>query len=1027
MDDISGKYNKIRSNVVNRDMLTTNNATLIENKSKIEDIAPSKFSYVCNLIINAVISIISFITPLKLRFKTSPVIDASNIGNGFYLPCPLNKHIKSTRYRVDALAQNRINHDMKVSYTDHKDSAMYNSQVKHLVVHAFEKSYDLAKKNSKEDFVLIIDILGYNEYPELIDNNQLTYDEFINLFYAEVHNQQNLFQALDNSINFQIYVNFPEEANSKRTNLAINQANASYNSISNDVYVSNIKQYIQSYKNICERSIRETEGRNIVSDNQINIDHIQPKYIINVDDSEFPKHLKEDSDFFDNLDASTKQLLTDLQQVKLHADKFSDIEIFDKYIKLFYLLPDLQPFFKEKQLKNGNYELKLDYYFSITIKNKEIIKFLSSNIEDKIDMLIRSIAHKKVRFIPNKKNYQSEIKINTFLDFLVMMKEKDNRLNTRYTNTYSFDQLINEGGVLAILLIDNPIVDSARHLIENRGFSVNLNNPVPELPTEDVATYREITGADICITYGVKISSLLLSYGVITEDERNRFNIVINNDVIIDLLNNFILNEPACEFTKIVNFVDSEINLPFSLFKTLFGAEGKYLIDPEYFSGDSSQEEKHAFVLALSKLFSHINLKQYDNLTRKDELLFIHALFANIKNMLTVKLPENQQLEVNKIMLDTLVYALIRIKNINDFEFLNLVEDDFIIDLIDKLDSIISDKDDTSLDEQLYKDNSFIVLLVYYAEHCNKPKICDKTRILYKKYISSKYNLLKEAKDFTSIFGNMSDGNINFDEPKDLNYMFKKEEKTILLSDQLISDLLNYPTQKTSFSFVAKVSIFIGEELIPPEQLPIADIFTKDLLVFKTLYEEINSGATEFIGLILDLIDEPYRDYFISALNNPYGISNKIDINDTLSSFAKYLTDNLRSLTDEHFLFLSQHFKIKDNPDCDIARTFVIIGLIMVKFSSKGALGTEETAPEMLRLYAAALFDKAYKLDKNSVPKDFYNGESNSWSMRLRGELNYPNMIELCGDCVYNCGYSFIQERLDYESFINNLMPVNWR
>lgn len=292
------------------------------------------------------------------------------------------------------------------------------------------------------------------------------------------------------------------------------------------------------------------------------------------------------------------------------------------------------------------------------------------------------------------------------------------------------------------------------------------------------------------------------------------------------------------------------------------------------------------------------------------------------------------------------------------------------------LDIISKFFNDQEQDDFLLKNNKKFINLMAVALYHKELDIQEKSRTLYDKYLK-----LERVRSFYEKHKTVNDEKVDWDNKDANNIIIINENKTMVtsyneLNKMLFADLKKADTQWNSFY------LYNDKILQKVNESNLYVLFNKDFKIFKENYNDF--ALSEKFKKLASNFDS-YAEGFNSAF-----IGNHIQVNDKLIErdqkeqtkiylVLKELIDipetniSMTSLKNKHYQQICDIFELNGLKDKEKSKYLLCLAIIFVKYASNDVFGLGNKSPQVLKLYAYALIDKANKLNAKLMGDDYYD------------------------------------------------------
>lgn len=349
----------------------------------------------------------------------------------------------------------------------------------------------------------------------------------------------------------------------------------------------------------------------------------------------------------------------------------------------------------------------------------------------------------------------------------------------------------------------------------------------------------------------------------------------------------------------------------------------------------------------------------------------------------------------------------------------------FHLDLIDNYDN------DKLKNFMLKNNDQFIKLMVLSLYHENQ-NVRDKAKALYDKYLD-----IEEIKSFVEKNDiDCGDRVIDWYDKSNFNYILinrNKDKKIIVDHENIVNMLFNHDIENNSSwnkfylyingdcqisNSINYYELFNGFRLFEMSTMP-------DFIIFKNSYNKMTNKIESNKWLSLFKSSDFY-DQFHSALIGMKPSSNKefIDIKkqeylaEIFRPFLNISDDNIKktSLNIKHYQKICEVFDITVTNNELKSQYLLSLSALIVKYSSSSVFGTGSDSPEILRMYAYALMNKANELNPELMGDNF-----DKWSDRL---LGMNNEFE-CTDILFSIMNDYGKKH--FQNIFYKIIPLHWR
>jgi hypothetical protein len=711
---------------------------------------------------------------------------------------------------------------------------------------------------------------------------------------------------------------------------------------------------------------------------------------------------------------------------KLQNDAISDLDFFNEFLTLSNLLFD-EPEFRSQLIEesndDGTYTFSIAGFCSKTIKDKDIVKLLSSNANEATQLTLDVIKSQ----LDNKGN-ESSLNIMTCLNFFNFRFQTEKFTTNNSPEDIYFDAFFNKGGGLFILA-SNFLNSELTYYLEDNYLPININATRDELP-EFLQQYSvAIIAEDSKYLANVNIGDKVLhpQYELLETIPIN-----IAREILLERLgiNNSSINATSyCEVTnigllyyiltidpdKISSDIPAWSSTALKKFITSYLEEyesntNEIISNPNPLLLDRYKEPMEQ-LFVLSKLFNNVSFETY-NFINDDDNDFIQK-FEELsqKAMLT------SNNEVVNIFVEVLFPAF--------YSQLNTVlnydkASESLINYFDKLSEV--DKQVLFTDKM---NQAFNLLMFYAVSHKeDKPELYTKAMGLYKSYLQSEpIKLLLKNEDFAGLYGDL-EGSPDWQVADMHNYIFIKNDMILLRTHNELQNAIDVPE---TVNWEQALLFNKSGEGFALNQYSIQDLYTEKFPLFKDSYSSASLLSAELSKFIFDVIGGDYKTIFANAMKENSVKTKLVSAEDQekLSiHFSKYinaetiedvLSKNIE-ITSEHLEKIKEVFNLKSSSDTDVAWALLFLSFVFIKASSSAIFGTEDDSPIALRMYASSLMYTAYNLDKNCLAPHFKD-----WNQRLKGK----NQAFSCTSVLSNIMSKYLNTA-DKEKISELIIPKAW-
>jgi hypothetical protein len=692
----------------------------------------------------------------------------------------------------------------------------------------------------------------------------------------------------------------------------------------------------------------------------------------------------------------------DLYNKLINDENIDDCEKITLFFELHSLAkPEYKQLFNIEPHVNGC-QLSIANQLLIKITNELIVSYLQDDIESLSTKLIAFIKKEELNslniiiiifgnYMPSNhtmSNLLSHLQ-DKFITLLLKLinfniVNQNISLADSLSAKGSFSLLFNNNDIL-FLLLENQYIDSFKYTLENLSFSDNLNLDA-SLCDESLVNlefYAEYSNDLLATTAVCNINCFRLLY------EKTAINEEIAKNILL---------------TEVLSLGMIPPDICFELFKKL---------DPSNLAKfQPSVEDLGVLLSGNNSLISYIN-HLTDQTKIKQHVLFLCTILQNLEidtlqdssREAIINEFTNKTVFCNTLLfyakfskdeqhiIDTFIYNIIPTM----WPILRSIKDN--VDTVDVFLTVL----DRVPPEKKYEfyvkthNTSFVMGLVslIYSSLTVKT-IVDKAKKLYDNYLNLE-NLkeLVNCDDFQALFG--VDGKVTWNSKEEHEILFIKNNLAMIVSFSYIINIFmrNNPDINTKwdafFLLEKKQDNQPTYENIPISKYGLANIFRNYFPLFYSQYKKYQSKLllNNFIEM-LDLGD--YKKYFLEDNGEKLDLSIKKHEDYLATKFNKFIEehkstedDNLFTITDKHLTDIKSTCNIINTPNEETAKYLVCLAYLFVHYSSAKKFGTEYTSPVPLRIYASALLQKAYDLDKNCIIADTHNNSFTSWKDKLLG------------------------------------------
>lgn len=335
------------------------------------------------------------------------------------------------------------------------------------------------------------------------------------------------------------------------------------------------------------------------------------------------------------------------------------------------------------------------------------------------------------------------------------------------------------------------------------------------------------------------------------------------------------------------------------------------------------------------------------------------------------------------------------------------------------LDIISKFFNDQEQDDFLLKNNKKFINLMAVALYHKELDIQEKSRTLYDKYLK-----LERVRSFYEKHKTVNDEKVDWDNKDANNIIIINENKTMVtsyneLNKMLFADLKKADTQWNSFY------LYNDKILQKVNESNLYVLFNKDFKIFKENYNDF--ALSEKFKKLASNFDS-YAEGFNSAF-----IGNHIQVNDKLIDrdqkeqtkiylVLKELIDipetniSMTSLKNKHYQQICDIFELNGLKDKEKSKYLLCLAIIFVKYASNDVFGLGNKSPQVLKLYAYALIDKANKLNAELMGYDYYDFMSDLVGSGKETTETTGLYFRMSAYGEMRCG-----------SIFNKMIPPQWR
>jgi hypothetical protein len=720
-----------------------------------------------------------------------------------------------------------------------------------------------------------------------------------------------------------------------------------------------------------------------------------------------------------------------------HIDDFEKVDLFLELHSL--AKPEYKKLFNIESSENGC-QLFISNQLSIKITNDLIVPYLQADIEKLSTSIIEVIKNKKLNeldvienifhnymLLNDKLAYVTRHLRDIFITLLLKLinfsiVNQNISLEDSLSANRNFSMLFNNNDIL-FLLLENQYIDSFKYTLENLSFSknINLDASLCHESLINVEFYAEYSNNLLVAIAVYDPSCFRLLYKSIDANEE-----IAKNILLTDVLSSAMIPPDIC----------------FELFKKL---------DPsELAQFQPSAEDLDVLLSGNNSLLSYIN-QLTDKEQIKQHVLFLCTILQNLKTD-TLGRPSKKSI-IDKFKKGTAFYNILLYGDFSEYE--QQVIDTFICKLTPTMWPILKVSNDynlldiflTALDrispEQKYKfyvkeNNIFFVFFVVFLidkfviKTTTHKTIADKAKKLYDNYLNLE-NLkeLVKCDDFQVLFS--EGGKATWSSIEDYEVLFIKNNLAMLVSISYLNSILFQDNHDINtkwdafFLFEKKQDSQLTYENIAINKYGLANIFINYFPMFYPKYKKCQSKLLlkSFIEM-LDLGD--YKKYFLENTEEKLDLSIKKHEDYLATKFNEFIEEHkntednkLFTITAKHLTDIKSAYDIINAPNDQVAKYLVCIAYLFVYYSSAKKFGTESTSPVSLRIYASALLQKAYDLDKNCIIADASDNSVTSWQNKLLGiDEAYTCTNALAGNMLWylkkNYPHNILEKILPIES-----------
>lgn len=350
------------------------------------------------------------------------------------------------------------------------------------------------------------------------------------------------------------------------------------------------------------------------------------------------------------------------------------------------------------------------------------------------------------------------------------------------------------------------------------------------------------------------------------------------------------------------------------------------------------------------------------------------------------------------------------------------------------LDIIYNYDNNELINFMLEKNHQFIKLMVLSLYHENT-SIRDRARALYDKYLN-----LEEIKPFTEeIFFGCGNKVVDWSDKSNCNYILignDKNKKIIIAHENIVNMLFNNNVENNSswnkfylyinnnlqrYSKINYEELFSSLELFPGFEIK----YLPNFLIFEDSYKKITNKIESNKWLSLLKSSGFYYQFHYALIGIPPSSNAKLikfeiqkDLTEKFMPFLSISDNEIKknSLNIEHYQKLCEVFNIT-SADNELKSQYLLsLSILIIKYSSGSVFGIESDSPEILRMYAYALMNKA-----NELNPELMGGNFDKWGNKLLGINNEFQ----CTDILFLDMSNYGKE--NFGNIFYRIMPLHWR
>ena len=132
-------------------------------------------------------------------------------------------------------------------------------------------------------------------------------------------------------------------------------------------------------------------------------------------------------------------------------------------------------------------------------------------------------------------------------------------------------------------------------------------------------------------------------------------------------------------------------------------------------------------------------------------------------------------------------------------------------------------------------------------------------------------------------------------------------------------------------------------------------------------------------------------------------------------------TIDRRKISTEHFNSIMNKLNYSSKSNNEKAHLLLILATIFVKLSSSTMFGTEFDSPQIIRIYGAALINKALELN----PKIIENQTKKEWLGRIFGKRNYFTCTSILSNMMKDKLLE-LEKQSQNAKLMKQFFPITW-